>query len=72
MNKHITVYDLDQPGPSADFGADEIAAARYAAGTPRRTLTRMYWDDGTIWLGVSDPRNGTLSIRCPNQRLRFF
>ena len=62
MNKQITVVDLDDPSATpVDFGSDEVAAATYAAERDRRTLTTMFWEDGTFWHGVSDPVAGLVT-----------
>ena len=68
MNKQITVVDLDDPSATpVDFGGDEVAAATYAAQRHRRTLTTMSWADGTLWHGVSDPRDGSMVWTLPKE-----
>ena len=70
MNKAITVIDLDNPGAApVDFGSDEVAAATYAAQRGQRTLTTMFWEDGTLWYGLSDPRDGSMVWLLPHQDL---
>ena len=73
MNKAITVVDLDIPGATpVDFGSDEVAAATYTAQRDRRTLTTMFWEDGTLWHGVSDPRDGSMVWTLPKEDMDEF